>query len=49
MRVTIDETAGKPPLRVGMSTLVAVDTGRARGLPDMLQKLLVHSTANAQE
>ncbi len=49
MRVTIDDTAGKPPLRVGMSTLVAVDTGRARGLPDMLQKLLGHSTANAQE
>jgi membrane fusion protein (multidrug efflux system) len=49
MRVTIDETAGKPPLRVGMSTLVAVDTGRARGLPDMIQKLLGHSTANAHE
>jgi len=49
MRVTIDDTAGKPPLRVGMSTLVAVDTGRARGLPDMIQKFLGHSTANAQE
>ena len=49
MRVTIDDTAGKPPLRVGMSTLVAVDTGRARGLPDMIQKLLGHSTAHAQE
>ena len=49
MRVTIDETAGKPPLRVGMSTLVAVDTGHARGLPDMIQKLLGHSTAHAQE
>lgn len=49
MRVTIDDTAGKPPLRVGMSTLVAVDTGRARGLPDMIQKLLGLSTAHAQE
>jgi membrane fusion protein (multidrug efflux system) len=49
MRVTIDDTAGKPPLRVGMSTLVAVDTGRARGLPDMIQKLLGHSTAHAHE
>ncbi|WP_426239304.1 HlyD family secretion protein [Pararhizobium sp. DWP1-1-3] len=49
MRVTIDDTAGKPPLRVGMSTLVAVDTGRARGMPDMIQKLLGHSTAHAQE
>lgn len=49
MRVSIDDTAGKPPLRVGMSTLVAVDTGRARGLPDMIQKLLGLSTAHAQE
>jgi membrane fusion protein (multidrug efflux system) len=49
MRVTIDDTAGKPPLRVGMSTLVAVDTGRARGLPDMVQKLLGQSTAHAHE
>ncbi len=49
MRVTIDDTAGKPPLRVGMSTLVAVDTGRARGLPDMIQKLLGQSTAHAHE
>lgn len=49
MRVTIDDTAGKPPLRVGMSTLVAVNTGRARGLPDMIQKLLGQSTAHAHE
>lgn len=49
MRVTIDDTAGKPPLRAGMSTLVAVDTGRARGLPDSIEKLLGHSTAHAQE
>ncbi len=49
MRVTIDDTAGKPPLRVGMSTLVAVDTGRARGLPESIQKLLGQSTAHAHE
>jgi len=49
MRVTIDDTAGKPPLRVGMSTLVAVDTGHARGLPETIQKLLGQSTAHAHE
>ncbi len=36
MRVSIDDAAGKPPLRVGMSTVVDVDTGRARGLPDFV-------------
>ncbi|OBZ97098.1 hemolysin secretion protein D [Pararhizobium polonicum] len=49
MRVTIDDTAGKPPLRVGMSTLVAVDTGHARGLPESIEKLFGRSTANAHE
>jgi membrane fusion protein (multidrug efflux system) len=39
MRVTIEDTAGKPPLRVGMSTVVDVDTGHARGLPDFVSKL----------
>ncbi len=49
MRVTIDGTDGKPPLRVGMSTLIAVDTGHARGLPDSVRKLLEYSTAHAHE
>ncbi|KQY11506.1 HlyD family secretion protein [Rhizobium sp. Root482] len=49
MRVTIDDIDGKPPLRVGMSTLVAVDTGHARGLPDMIGSLLGHSAAQAHE
>ncbi|MBP1857648.1 HlyD family secretion protein [Rhizobium herbae] len=49
MRVTIDDTAGKPPLRVGMSTLVAVNTGHARGLPETIQKLLGQATAHAHE
>jgi membrane fusion protein (multidrug efflux system) len=49
MRVTIDDINGKPPLRVGMSTLVAVDTGHARGLPDSIQKLLDRSSAHAHE
>lgn len=36
MRIAIDDTKGKPPLRVGMSTVVDVDTGHARGLPDFV-------------
>jgi membrane fusion protein (multidrug efflux system) len=40
MRVSIEESADKPPLRVGMSTVVDVETGHARGLPDSLQSLL---------
>ncbi|WP_438750963.1 HlyD family secretion protein [Pararhizobium sp. O133] len=49
MRVSIDDTKGKPPLRVGMSTLIAVDTGHARGLPDSIRNLLDHSIAQAHE
>src|SRR5690606_2329328 len=40
MRVSIEDTDGKPPLRVGMSTVVDVETGHARGLPDSLQSLV---------
>jgi membrane fusion protein (multidrug efflux system) len=40
MRVSIEDAEGKPPLRVGMSTVVDVDTGHARGLPDFVNKLL---------
>ncbi|MFS8148084.1 HlyD family secretion protein [Rhizobium sp. BR 249] len=40
MRVSIEDAAGKPPLRVGMSTVVDVDTGHIRGLPDFVNKLL---------
>lgn len=37
MRVAIDDLAGKPPLRVGMSVVVDVDTGHARGIPEALK------------
>jgi len=40
MRVRIDDLAGKPPLRVGMSVTAEVDTGHAHGLPDFAQKML---------
>jgi membrane fusion protein (multidrug efflux system) len=40
MRVAIDTDASKPPLRVGMSAEVSVDTGHARGLPNFVQDLV---------
>jgi membrane fusion protein (multidrug efflux system) len=40
MRVTVDDLAGKPPLRGGMSVVVDVDTGHARGLPDFITNLI---------
>jgi membrane fusion protein, multidrug efflux system len=40
MRVRIEDMEGKPPLRVGMSVTVDVDTGHARGLPDFITRLL---------
>ena len=33
IRVRIDETQGKPPLRSGMSAVIDIDTGHKRGLP----------------
>jgi membrane fusion protein (multidrug efflux system) len=40
MRVRIEDTDGKPPLRVGMSVTVDVDTHHTRGLPEFLTRLL---------
>jgi membrane fusion protein (multidrug efflux system) len=40
IRVRIDNTDGKPPLRVGMSVTVDVDTGHPRGLPQFVTDLL---------
>ncbi|AGB42924.1 multidrug resistance efflux pump [Mesorhizobium australicum WSM2073] len=40
MRVTIDGIGGKPPLRGGMSAVVDVETGHARGLPDFVTNLI---------
>ncbi|WP_095083514.1 HlyD family secretion protein [Mesorhizobium sophorae] len=40
MRVTIDDLQGKPPLRGGMSAVVGIDTGHARGLPDFVTDLI---------
>ena len=40
LRVKLDLDPGKPPLRVGMSVVVDIDTGHARGVPDMVQNLV---------
>ena len=40
MRVSLELTPDKPPLRVGMSVVVAVETGHARGLPVFVQDLI---------
>ena len=37
MRIRIDLAEGKPPLRVGMSVTADVETGHARGIPEMLK------------
>src|SRR5882724_7187819 len=40
MRILVNNAPGKPPLRVGMSVEVNVDTGHARGLPSFITDLL---------
>ncbi|MGG6897092.1 MULTISPECIES: HlyD family secretion protein [Rhizobium] len=49
MIISIDDTQGKPPLRVGMSVVADVDTGHARGLPDFIASLLGHSRGQDHE
>jgi membrane fusion protein (multidrug efflux system) len=39
MRILVNNAPGKPPLRVGMSVEVNVDTGHARGFPNFLTDL----------
>jgi len=40
MRVQVEDMDGKPPLRVGMSVTVDVDTGHVRGVPDFVTNLV---------
>jgi membrane fusion protein (multidrug efflux system) len=40
MRVQVELDPAKPPLRVGMSVVVGVETGHARGLPESVQHAL---------
>jgi membrane fusion protein (multidrug efflux system) len=45
LRIRVDNTQGKPPLRVGMSAEVSVNTGHPRGLPTFLTGLFGSSGA----
>jgi membrane fusion protein, multidrug efflux system len=47
IRIRVDNAPGKPPLRVGMSVELSVDTGHARGLPHFA--LFGSSTASGAE
>jgi membrane fusion protein (multidrug efflux system) len=40
MRIRVENTPGKPALRVGMSVEVSIDTGHARGFPHFITDLL---------
>jgi len=40
VRIKVEQPPGKPQLRAGMTVTVAVDTGRTRGLPRVVQKLV---------
>lgn len=40
VRIRVDQPAGQPRLRAGMTVAVAVDIGRSRGLPRMVQRLI---------
>jgi membrane fusion protein (multidrug efflux system) len=40
LRVRVQDAPGKPPLRVGMSVELSVDTGHARGLPTFISRYL---------
>jgi membrane fusion protein (multidrug efflux system) len=44
MRVSVSNAPGKPPLRVGMSVEVNVDTGHERGLPGFITDLFGSSS-----
>jgi len=48
MRVSIADMDGKPPLRVGMSVTVDVDTGHARGLPTFVTDFLANFDRKAK-
>ena len=40
VRIKVEQPPGKPQLRAGMTVTVSVDTGRPRGLPRVVQKLV---------
>ncbi|MCW5622319.1 MAG: HlyD family secretion protein [Burkholderiales bacterium] len=40
VRIQVQQPPGQPPLRAGMTVTVSVDTGRQRGLPRMVRRLI---------
>jgi hypothetical protein len=40
VRIKVEQPPGKPQLRAGMTVTVTVDTGRPRGLPRVVQKMV---------
>jgi membrane fusion protein, multidrug efflux system len=49
MRVRVDTAPSKPPLRVGMSVELDIDTGHPRGIPFFVTALFGSSTASGAE
>ncbi|MCM2294529.1 HlyD family secretion protein [Allorhizobium sp. BGMRC 0089] len=49
MRISVEDSANKPPLRVGMSTEVSIDTGHRNGLPLFVRSIFGGTTAYADE
>jgi len=47
VRIAIEETGERPPLRAGMTVTVSVDTGRERGAMELLRELLAPARADA--
>ncbi|MDB6141366.1 MAG: hemolysin secretion protein [Pseudomonas sp.] len=45
VRISIDDAGQKPPLRTGMSVEARINTGQARGLPDMFTGLFSNKAA----
>jgi len=48
MRVRVENQPGKPPLRVGMSVELNIDTGHARGFPHFISRLFGGGSSNDQ-
>jgi membrane fusion protein (multidrug efflux system) len=40
VRIQVEQPGGRPELRAGMTVAVTVDTGRSRGLPRVVQRLI---------
>jgi hypothetical protein len=40
VRIKVEQSPGLPQLRAGMTVTVTVDTGRPRGLPRVVQKMI---------